>query len=191
MRYRAQPDVAIDAHACGLCLHPENPECFGAIKKIFKTTPPFLDPGAIFGSDGLISLHRQARDCMPIANPVPWIHMIKGILQLILAYIGCLIQGFESIRNFKVGIDLNAEGGTPLLLNTLDCAKGNADTSLASLMDAMWPIEPLLQLISPSPASLESTSAELSLSGGSSGDDPLQPIIDFHDKLQEIVESLP
>ena len=59
--------------------------------------------------------------------------MIKGILQLILAYIGCLIQGFESIRNFKVGIDLNAEGGTPLLLNTLDCAKGNADTSLAAL----------------------------------------------------------
>ena len=29
--------------------------------------------------------------------------MIKAILQMILAYIECLIQGFESIRNFKAG----------------------------------------------------------------------------------------
>ncbi|MCU1221324.1 MAG: hypothetical protein JWM08_1242 [Candidatus Angelobacter sp.] len=162
-----------------------------AIKKIFKTTPPFLDPGAIFGSDGLISSIGKLADCIPIANPVPWIHMIKGILQLILAYIGCLIQGFESIRNFKVGIDLNAEGGTPLLLNTLDCAKGNADTSLAALMDAMGPIEPLLQLIEPITSIIGIDLSGLSLSGGSSGDDPLQPIIDFHDKLSEIVDSLP
>jgi hypothetical protein len=159
-----------------------------AIKKVFKTSFPFVDPS---GLTALFDAIAKLADCIPIVNPTPWIHMIKAILQMILAYIGCLIQGFESIRHFKVGIDLNAEGGTPLLLNTLDCAKGNADTSLASLMAAMGPIEPLLSVLSPITSLVGIDLSGLSLGGSSSGGDPLQPIIDFHDKLQQIVDAIP
>jgi len=159
-----------------------------AIKKVFKDSFPYIDPsglGALFDAIGKLA------DCVPIINPAPWLHMIKAILQMILSYIGCLIEAFESVRNFKVGIDLNAEGGTPVLLNTLDCAKGNADTSLASLMSAMEPIMPLLQVLDPITSLLGINLSGMSLAGSSSSGDPLQPIIDFHDKLQEIVDTIP
>lgn len=162
-----------------------------AIKKVFKSSPPFIDPGAVFGKDGLLDSIAKLSDCIPMVNPAPWLHMIKAILQMILSYIGCLIQGFESIRNFKVGIDLNAEGGTPLLLNTLDCAKGNGDTSLASLMSAMEPVMSLLTVLSPITSLAGIDLSSMSFSGGAGGGDPLQPIIDFHDQLAQIVDSIP
>lgn len=144
----------------------------------------------------LITALADAADCigLPI-NPKPWIDMIKGILQTILALLGCLIQAFESIRNFKAGIDLDAEGGTPLLLNTLDCAKGNGDTSLASLMDALGAIQPLMSIIQTITGIVPGLSdivklPTLNLTSGGGGD-PLQPVIDFHDKLAELVDSLP
>jgi hypothetical protein len=157
----------------------------GALQKFAKS--PLTESG------GLLKAIDKAADCigLPI-NPKPWLDMIKGILQVILAYIGCLIQAFESIRNFKVGIDLDAEGGTPLLLNTLDCAKGNGDTSLASLMEAMSAIEPLMQIIDTITGIVPGINLGLpKLSLTSGGDDPLQPIIDFHDKLAEIVDAIP
>jgi hypothetical protein len=144
---------------------------------------------------GLLKALGDASDCigLPI-NPKPWLDMIKAILQVILAFIGCLIQGFESIRNFKAGIDLDAEGGTPLLLNTLDCANGNGDTSLASLLSAMEAIQPLMSIIQTITGIVPGLSdivklPTLSLTSG--GDDPLQPIIDFHDALAELVDAIP
>jgi hypothetical protein len=162
-----------------------------AMKKIFKSTLPFIDVGAVFGSGGLLDSIEKLSDCIPLVNPAPWIQMIKAILQMILAYIECLIEGFESIRQFKAGVDLNSENGTPLLLKTLDCAKNNADTSLASLLSAMGPIEPLLSLLQPITSLFNIDLSGMSLSASSSGGDPLQPVIDFHDKLSEIVDSIP
>lgn len=157
-----------------------------AIKKALTATPPLIG-----GISDLTSAIEKMADCIGLVNPAPWLGMIKGILQMILAYIGCLIQGFESIRHLKVGIDLNAEGGTPVLLNTLSCAGSNADTSLAALMSAMEPIQPLLQMLDLIGGIIGLPLGLPSLSGSSSGGDPLQPIIDFHDKLQEIVDTLP
>jgi len=159
----------------------------GALTKFAKSP--------LTASGDLLSALGKATDCigLPI-NPKPWIDMIKGILQVILAFIGCLIQGFESVRNLKVGIDLDAEGGTPLLLNTLDCAKGNGDTSLASLLEGMSAIEPLMSIITTITGivpGLDSIIKLPTLDLSSGGDDPLQPIIDFHDKLSELVDALP
>lgn len=143
----------------------------------------------------LITALADAADCLGLPiNPKPWIDMIKGILQTILAFLGCLIQAFESVRNLKVGIDLDAEGGTPLLLNTLDCAKGNGDTSLASLLDAMGAIQPLMQIIEKITSIVPGVDSVIKLpvlGGSSGGGDPLQPIIDFHDKLAELVDAIP
>jgi hypothetical protein len=157
-----------------------------AIKNALSATPPLLG-----GLGDLAKAIEKASDCLGLVNPVPWIGMIKGILQLILAYITCLIQGFESIRNMKVGIDLNAEGGTPVLLNTLDCAKNNADTSLASLMSAMAPITPLMQLIDLITGIVGIQIGALPQLSLGTGPDPLAPVIQFRDSLAEIVDSLP
>lgn len=133
------------------------------------------------------------KSCFGFFDFTLMVAMIKAILQLILAYIGCLIQGVESIRKLKIGIDLNAEGGTPLLIKTLNCSSDNADTSMASLMSAMAAIEPLMKLVD-----MVAKIAKIDLGGelpklnaSQGGDDPLQPIIDFHDTLQEIVDKLP
>jgi hypothetical protein len=156
-----------------------------SLEKFAKS--PLTEAGDLIGALG------KASSCLGLVNPAPWIGMIKAILQMILAYIGCLIQGIESIEHFKAGVDLNAEGGTPLLLNTLSCAGGNGDTSLAALMSSMEPIQPLLQMIDligeviGLPLGLPS----LNISASSGGSDPIQPIIDFHDKLQEVVDALP
>ena len=158
-----------------------------ALEEALNAKPVPLVPGI----PKILSAIKDLSNCIPPLSAPAWLEMIKAILQMILAYIGCLIQSFESIRNFKAGIDLNAEGGTPLLLNTLDCAKNNADTSLASLMSAMAPIEPLLKFLEPIAKVVGIDLSGMSLSGSSSGDDPLQPIIDFHDKLHEIVEAIP
>jgi hypothetical protein len=159
---------------------------FDELKKAVTSVPPLASVG------DLLTAIADLAECYPPLSVAKWVEMIKAILKMILAYIECLIQGFESIRNFKAGVDLNAEGGTPLLLNTLDCAKGNADTSLASLMSAMEPIQPLLDLISPITSLIGIDLSNLSLSGSSSsGSDPIQPIKDFHDALAEIVDAIP
>jgi hypothetical protein len=156
-----------------------------ALEETLKATPPLAT-----GIPKVLSAISDLKNCIPPLSAPAWLEMIKAILQLILSFLGCLIQAFESIRNFKIGVDLNAEGGTPLLLNTLDCAKGNGDTSLASLLSAMGPIEPLLTFLSPIAKLVGIDLSGISL-GGSSGSDPLQPVIDFHDKLAEIVNSIP
>lgn len=157
-----------------------------AIKKALTATPPLIG-----GISDLSDAIAKMSDCIGLVNPAPWLGMIKAILLMIVAYLGCLIQGFESIRRLKVGIDLNAEGGTPVLLNTLDCAQNNGDTSLAALMSAMEPVQPLLQLLDLIGGIVGIPLGIPSLSATQSGEDPLQPIIDIHDKLQEIAETIP
>jgi len=169
---------------------------FSCVLKILKIVAAIPDVAKVPPDPTkLLKAISDATDCLGLPiNPKPWIDMIKGILQTILAFLGCVIQAFESIRNFKAGIDLDAEGGTPLLLNTLDCAKGNGDTSLASLMDALGAIQPLMSIIQTITGIVPGLSDIIklpSLSLASGGGDPLQPVIDFHDKLAELVDSLP
>lgn len=156
-----------------------------SLEKFAKS--PLTEAGDLIGALG------KASSCLGLINPLPWIGMIKGILQMILSYIGCLIEGIESIEHFKAGIDLNAEGGTPLLLSTLSCASNNGDTSMAALMQSMEPIQPLLQMMEliSDVIGLPLGLPTLNASASSGGSDPLQPIIEFHDKLQEVVDALP
>ncbi len=158
-----------------------------SIKKALSATPPLVG-----GIGDIASAIDKMADCIALPiNPKPWIDMIKGILQMILAYIGCLIQGFESIRNLKVGIDLNGQGGTPVLLDVLSCSSDNADAAQAALMSSMEPLTPLLQLLDVIGSIVGVSLALPSLSATPGGDDPLAPIIQFHDTLQQVVDSLP
>jgi hypothetical protein len=80
-----------------------------------------------------------------------------------------------------------------VLLNTLSCASDNGDTSMAALMQSMEPILPLLQMMEliSDVIGLPLGLPTLNVSASSGGSDPIQPIIDFHDKLQEVVDALP
>jgi len=159
----------------------------GMLEKAVKATPPFVS-----GVPDLLAAIADLKGCFGFLDPTEILKMIKAILQLILAYIGCFIDGFESIRNFQVGIDFASSNGTPLVLGSISCAKKNADTSMASLMDALSAIQPLMDLIDMvgGVAGVSLGLPKLQL-GGAGGDDPLQPVIDFRDTLQEVVDKIP
>jgi hypothetical protein len=158
------------------------------LEKAIQTKPIPIAPMV----PDLLQAIGDLKGCFNLIDPTAILSMIKAILKLILAYIGCFIDGFESIRNFQVGIDLAATNGTPLVLGSLSCAKKNADTSLASLMDAMSGVQPLMDLIDlvAGVVGKDLGLPKLQLGGGG-GQDPLQPIIDFRDALQEIVDKIP
>ena len=138
-----------------------------ALEEALNATPPLAT-----GVPKILHAIDDLKNCIPPLSAPAWLEMIKAILQMILSFLECLIQAFESIRHFKIGVDLNAEGGTPLLLNTLDCAKGNADTSLASLLSAIEPIMPLLNFLAPIGKIVNVDLSGLSLSGTQGGGDP-------------------
>lgn len=158
-----------------------------ALEKFAKSPNPLSSLG------DLVTAIEKASSCLGLVNPLPWLGMIKAILKMILSYIGCLIQGIESIEHFKVGVSLGAEGGTPLLIKTLNCASTNGDNASDSLMDSMGPVMPLLQMIDLIGEIVGINLGLPNLSAGppSSGSDPIQPLIDFHDKLQQVVDALP
>ena len=139
--------------------------------------------------------------CFVLLNPCKIAEMIAGILKIILSYISCLIEAFESIWNFQIGIDLNAAQGNPVLLASLECAQKNAQTSLTSLNEALEGIKPildmvgmLLEAIGQPPLELPPLEASTpSLADLAPDQDPLAPIKTFRDALQkalDIVEAI-
>jgi len=86
-------------------------------------------------------------NCVP--TPLTFACTIFGVLRLIVAYLKCIISAILSILQFKVGIDLNAAQGNPVLLATLSCVQGNADASMTPLKDALEVVDSILSLIQP------------------------------------------
>ena len=137
--------------------------------------------------------------CLDIVlGPCPIVSMVRDILKLILAYINCMIEAIESLLNFQLGIDLNAANGNPVLLDAIVCAQNNAQTSMASLNDAMTGIKPLIDLMNiclsivgqdpielPDMSASTPTAAELL-----AGADPLAPVKTVRDELQVALEAL-
>lgn len=85
--------------------------------------------------------------CLPPGIFVSLALTIKGILQIILAFLGCLISQIESILNFQLGLDFDAAAGNPALTATLNCAKENAQLTADHLAASLGPIQPLLDMV--------------------------------------------
>ncbi|MCA9875792.1 MAG: hypothetical protein KC441_19105 [Anaerolineales bacterium] len=172
--------------------------CLLHILEVVKALKSFAESPNPLGSLGdLATATAKAASCFVLLDPVKLCQMVKGILAVILAYIGCLIEAFESIWNFQVGIDLNAAQGNPVLLASLSCAQSNAETSLNSLMQSMEGVQPLIdmvniimEIIGQDPIEL-SPMATPSLSDLAEGVDPLQPVKDVRDVIQAVHDALP
>jgi hypothetical protein len=164
---------------------------FSALKDAVTVVPPLVN------LDDLITALVDLSSCFLLIDPIQICKMVKGILAIILAYIGCLIEAFESIWNFQIGIDLNAAQGNPVLLASLNCAQTNAETSLNSLMQSMEGVMPLidmvnivLEIVGEPPIELKPLVTP-SLSDLAEGVDPLQPIKDVRDVIQTVHDALP
>jgi hypothetical protein len=159
-----------------------------AIEGAATATPPILG-----GVDDILKAIGKMKDCFGFFNPENILAMIKAILQMLLAYLNCMLTAMESLLNLKAQIGISGEGGTPLLLNTLQCSSNNADIAMSSMMSSMGAVQPLMDLVSmvASIVELNISMPSLSISATSPGQDPLQPIRDFVTTLQEVVQAIP
>ncbi len=163
---------------------------------VITDSPPFINAGAV---PKFIQDATKLTECFLLLDPCQIIGMIKGIIQIILSYISCMIEAIDSILQFQVGIDLNAAEGNPVLLANLQCAQDNSATAMQGMMNAMEGIQPLidmmnmmLEIVGESPLDLPPTAFKTPTAGELAGmDDPLKPLKDVRDALQNLVNTLP
>jgi hypothetical protein len=135
--------------------------------------------------------------CFLLIDPCEVQRLVSSILCVVITYLNCVIQAFDSILNFQVGIDLDSAEGNPVLLANLTCAQENAQRAMDGVTNAMEAATPLMEMVNilleiagADPVEmpvLQTPSAEQLLGG----EDPLAPIKAARDALVAVNESLP
>ena len=151
-----------------------------------------LNPANAAGVLGAIG---DMSECLSIVLPGIGLYtFIKDMLLLIIEYLKCFLDAIKSILNFQVGIDLSIAQGNPDLLQSLQCASGNADAAMAQLMQAIGPIGPLFNMIQPIiglaqlPIQLPSLSA---ITGASNVVEAVNQMDAMLTEMQQIVAAIP
>jgi len=97
----------------------------------------------------LIAAIEKVAECIAAAT-IPQISIfasIKGILELVVNFISCIVDQLDSLAHFNAMIDLEAAEGNPILEASLKCAQENSQISSATLMQSVEPIKPLLDIL--------------------------------------------
>jgi hypothetical protein len=132
--------------------------------------------------------------CIPPLAPLNFALMIKGILELIINILSCLVDSLASIVDFQVSLDFAGAEGNPALTEALDCAKRNADTSLHNLLNSVEPIMTVMKVVGAvaSLAQLQVTLPDLSALGkAADAAQAVQSLKQSIDGLKSVIESLP
>jgi hypothetical protein len=142
-------------------------------------------------------LKELVEDCVLMLDPCKIIRMIIAILDIILNYLGCIVEAIDSILNFKAGIDLDSAQGNPVLLASMNCADKNLDTAMSSLTQAIESLRPLFDFMNPllglanqDPIEMPPTEVVTPSLADLAGEDPLAKIKDFIASLQQIRQTL-
>lgn len=195
-------DCAI-AHSLMLQISPmlAGMTCMLRVLKVIKDLKDFVtavpDPVKLGQSvPKLINSIEELLGCFLLLDPCELSKMISGILCMIVSYLNCFIEAFESIWHFQLGLDLNAAAGNPVLLANLQCAQDNAKTSMDSMMDGLQGIKPLLdmvgmlmEIVGLPPMNLPTSFATPQIGAGQP--DPIAPIIKLRDALVQANSVLP
>ncbi len=159
-----------------------------ALKELVTSLPDLSKVGDV------VTAIDDLAECFLMLTPAGIGKLIAAILRMIIAYLTCFIDAFMSIYTFNVGLDITAAGGNTVLLNSIDCAKKNADKSMNGMMDAMQGVTPLMEILTLL-AGIGGLELKLpSLSDIAGEEDPLQAIEQLKTTLEElaqIADSLP
>ncbi len=172
----------------------------GLIKPLIEVIKAMPDPIKIAKavSDFLPAAEAVA-PCLLVPTPLAMIPFVKDILALIIAMLHCLVQQLRSILavldDLEKKINAARTSGNGDLLSTLECARENAQSAMASTMIGIEPIGVLLKLagsfmeiVGVSPIKLPSVGGSSDLAAARKDLDSLQQVIDT---LQTIVDNLP
>jgi hypothetical protein len=152
-----------------------------------KAVPKFLDAA------------KAVAPCLLVPTPLVMIPFVKDILALIIAMLGCLIQQLNSILSLLGGLELKISAarsaGNDDLLASLECARENAQSAMASTMIGIEPIGVLIKLAGSFMDIVGVPGIKLPAIGGSNDLaaakkdlDSLQQVVGT---LQQIVDTLP
>lgn len=97
--------------------------------------------------DFLAALEKLA-ECFVMLTPPGIALTIKGILELIINFLSCLVSNLDSLLKIQLGIDVDAAAGNPVLQAQLECARNNAETAMGHLTASLSPLEPLVGMVS-------------------------------------------
>lgn len=141
----------------------------GTLQAFFEAakSPPFNDfPKS---AKDVLDAITDLAPCIPVFAGPQMIIMIKGMLTLIISFLDCFLSQLNSLVNFQASIDLKSAEGNPVLLDALDCARRNSQTSMDNLMLSVQPLQPMLDMIK-AVAKIAGQSIDLpNLSGFSAG----------------------
>jgi hypothetical protein len=115
-----------------------------ALGGLVKPTPDFSGFQAVIDAIN--------KDCMPcitaVLAPFPnFVFTIKGVLNLLISFLTCIIHELEHILEIQAKIDVEAAQDNPVLLEALQCAQANADQAMVNLKQGLAGVKPLLDMV--------------------------------------------
>jgi hypothetical protein len=159
-----------------------------ALKELLTSLPDLSKVGDV------VKAIEELAECFIMLTPAGIGKLIAAVLRIIIAYLNCFISAFMSIYTFQLGLDFSSASGNPVLLNSLNCAKNNAQKSMDGLSNTMEGVQPLFDLLTLL-GSIGGLQLKLpSLSDIAGNEDPLQAIEQLKstlEELQQIADSLP
>lgn len=136
--------------------------------------------------------------CLLIPTPANMIPFVRDLLCLIIKVLNCLVGQLETLAEVMGGLALQLEDARAKknqdLIETLECAQGNAATSAAHLFQSFEPIKALLDLAGPFMSIAGVQAIQLPGVGDSSSQEGVQETItaikSVIDTMQTIVDGL-
>jgi hypothetical protein len=143
----------------------------------------------------LIAAIEKVAECIAAAT-VPAISIfasLKGILELLVNFIGCIVDQLDSLIKFNATIDLESAKGNPILEASLKCARENAEISSAALMQSIEPIKPLLDTVNllMGIAGLPEIKLSVDASAGADATKMIDDLKQTIDTIKGIISSIP
>lgn len=144
-----------------------------------KAVPKFLDAA------------KAVAPCLLVPTPLVMIPFVKDILALIIAMLRCLVQQLRSIvallADLALKINAARASGNVDLLSSLECARENAQSAMASTMIGIEPIGVLITLAGSFMKIVGVSAVELPVMGNP---DDLAAVKKSLDDLQQVINTL-
>ena len=143
----------------------------------------------------LIAAIEKVAECIAAAT-IPAVSIfvsIKGILELVVNFISCIVDQLDSLAHFNAMIDLEAAQGNPILEASLKCAQENSQISSATLMQSIEPLKPLLDMLNifMGIAGLPEISLSIDTSPDSDATAAIDSLKQTVDTIKGIISSIP
>jgi hypothetical protein len=166
---------------------------------VIKALADFASNPLIKGPD-LIAAIGEIAEMFVALTPAGIAITIKGILELIINFLDCLIAQLKSAVEFQASIsliqqsvELDASLASPVLMASLSCAQDNAAIALEQAMGAVGPIKPLLDVVNiiAGIAGLPAIEVNLSASAGADMTGVITSLENSINSLKTAISSLP